>query len=103
MTLHITSFLGSNALSSFRAQQLLPQLQAVHDKICGVSARFVHLVAAESALDEGLQTKLAALLTYGDVYEGGEEGDCALAAARWWLHERRAAPRLSAERVRLRA
>ncbi|MDR7305248.1 phosphoribosylformylglycinamidine synthase [Rhodoferax saidenbachensis] len=74
MTLHITSFEGGNALSNFRVQQLLPLLQGIHDKISGISARFVHLVATETALDQPLASKLAALLTYGDPYEGASEG-----------------------------
>ena len=49
MTLHISQFEGGNALSDFRVQQLLPRLQAIHDKITGVAARFVHLVASDAA------------------------------------------------------
>ena len=37
MTLHITQFEGGSALSSFRIQQLLPGLQAIHDKIYALS------------------------------------------------------------------
>ena len=74
MTLHITSFEGGNALSNFRAQQLLPRLQGIHDKISSISARFVHLVAAETEPDAALQGKLAALLTYGDPYAGAADG-----------------------------
>ncbi|HCX80695.1 MAG: phosphoribosylformylglycinamidine synthase [Curvibacter sp. RIFCSPHIGHO2_12_FULL_63_18] len=74
MTLHLTSFEGGNALSNFRVQQLLPQLQGIHDKISGISARFVHLVATETALDQSLADKLAALLTYGDPYAGPTDG-----------------------------
>jgi phosphoribosylformylglycinamidine synthase len=74
VTLHITSFEGGNALSNFRVQQLLPQLQGIHDKISGISARFVHLVATETALDQSLADKLAALLTYGDPYAGPADG-----------------------------
>jgi phosphoribosylformylglycinamidine synthase len=74
VTLHITSFEGGNALSNFRVQQLLPLLQGVHDKISGISARFVHLVATENPLDKPLADKLAALLTYGDPYAGASEG-----------------------------
>ncbi len=74
MTLHITQFEGSNALSSFRVQQLLPSLQAVHEKIASVSARFVHLVASDAAPDAALSTQLAALLTYGDPYTGPTDG-----------------------------
>ena len=73
MTLHISQFEGSNALSSFRAQPLLAALQGVHDKICGISARFVHLVVSDTAPAPPLHTQLAALLTYGDAYEGPTE------------------------------
>lgn len=74
MTLHLTQFEGGNALSSFRAQQLLTDLVAIHPKITGVSARFVHLVATESTPVPALQERLSALLTYGDPYEGAAEG-----------------------------
>jgi len=74
VTLHITQFEGSNALSSFRIQQLLPALQGIHDKITGVCARFVHLVAGDVAPDSALSTQLAALLTYGDPYTGPTDG-----------------------------
>ena len=74
MTLHITQFEGSNALSSFRIQQLLPALQGIHDKVTGVCARFVHLVASDVAPDSALSAQLAALLTYGDPYAGPTDG-----------------------------
>ncbi|HSV50635.1 MAG TPA: phosphoribosylformylglycinamidine synthase [Burkholderiaceae bacterium] len=74
MTLHITQFEGGNALSEFRVQQLLPRLQAVHDKISGIAARFVHLVASNSAPADAEKTQLAALLTYGDPYAGTYAG-----------------------------
>ena len=74
MTLHISPFEGSNALSSFRIQQLLPGLVAIHEKITSISARFVHLVASDAAPDAALSAQLAALLTYGDPYTGPTEG-----------------------------
>ena len=74
MSLHITEFEGGNALSEFRAQQLLPRLQAISDKVAGVSARFVHLVAADHAPDPAERERLAALLTYGDPYQGPTDG-----------------------------
>src|SRR5665647_3740424 len=74
VTLHITQFEGGSALSSFRIQQLLPSLQAVHDKINGVAARFVHLVATDAAPTEVLKDQLAALLTYGEPYAGPTDG-----------------------------
>ena len=73
MTLHLTTFEGEthgiSALSDFRVQQLLPRLQAIHDKIVGISARFVHLVATEEIPSEALKTQLAALLSYGEPCE----------------------------------
>ncbi|MES2980238.1 MAG: phosphoribosylformylglycinamidine synthase [Pseudomonadota bacterium] len=70
MTLHLTTFEGEpngiDALSDFRAQQLLPRLQAIHDKISGISARFVHLVASDVLPAAPLKAQLQALLSYGD-------------------------------------
>ena len=70
VTLHLTTFEGEahgiSALSDFRVQQLLPRLQLVHDKIVGISARFVHLVATEAPPPDALKARLAALLTYGE-------------------------------------
>jgi phosphoribosylformylglycinamidine synthase len=74
VTLHITQYEGGSALSSFRVQQLLPTLQAVHDKINGVAARFVHLVTSDLLPNQALQDQLAALLTYGDPYTGPAQG-----------------------------
>ena len=70
MTLHLTTFEGEpdgiNALSGFRVQQLLPRLQAVNDKIAGIQARFVHLVASEAPPTAQDNSRLAALLAYGE-------------------------------------
>lgn len=74
MTLHLTTLEGGNALSAFRAQQLQPALEAIHPKISGIAARFVHLVATDDAPTPAEQERLAALLTYGDPYQGGAEG-----------------------------
>jgi len=82
VTLHISTFDGSNALSSFRAQQLLPALQAIHDKIASLSARFVHLVGTDAAPDAALRDQLGALLTYGDPYTGPTEGALIVVAPR---------------------
>ena len=59
MTLHLTQFEGGNALSSFRAQQLLTDLVAIHPKITGESARFVHLVATEGDASAGAAAPVA--------------------------------------------
>ncbi len=66
VTLHLSQFDGASALSAFRVQQLLPQLQAVHDKVNAITARFVHLVATESEPSAALRQQLSALLRYGD-------------------------------------
>jgi len=66
-------FEGGNALSAFRAQALKARLQAVADRISGVSARHVHWVLPEAgqALD---MDKLAGLLRYGDAAAAGGDG-----------------------------
>ena len=74
MTLHLTTIAGGNALSPFRAQQLQPALQAIHPKIAGIAARFVHLVATDAPPTHEQQQRLAALLTYGDPYQGPQDG-----------------------------
>jgi phosphoribosylformylglycinamidine synthase len=74
VTLHITEFEGGNALSEFRVQQLLPRLQAIDDRISGLAARFVHLVASDHAPGDAEKDRLAALLTYGDPYAGPADG-----------------------------
>ncbi|WP_367065512.1 phosphoribosylformylglycinamidine synthase [Oryzisolibacter sp. LB2S] len=82
MTLHITQLEGGNALSNFRAQQLLPQLQAIHPKIEGLAARHVHLVAQDDAPTPAALERLAALLSYGDPYEGPHDGVALLVTPR---------------------
>ncbi|MBV7540958.1 phosphoribosylformylglycinamidine synthase [Acidovorax sp. sic0104] len=74
MTLHMTTLAGGNALSTFRAQQLQPALEAIHPKISGIAARFVHLVATDAAPAPAEHERLSALLTYGDPYAGPEDG-----------------------------
>ncbi|MBC5786280.1 phosphoribosylformylglycinamidine synthase [Ramlibacter sp. USB13] len=74
MSLHITEFEGGQALSGFRIQQLLPRLAAVHPKIAGIAARYVHLVASDHAPSAAERERLAALLTYGEPYDGPADG-----------------------------
>ena len=83
MTLQISSFEGGNALSSFRAQQLLPALQNIHGKISGISARFVHLAATEAPPDATLTAQLTALLTYGEPYAGAPDGPVIVVSPRF--------------------
>jgi len=65
----VTLFEGGSALSDFRARQLLPKLQAIEPRIEGISARFVHLVVTDAALDAAGHDRFAALLTYGEPFE----------------------------------
>ncbi|RAR55882.1 UNVERIFIED_CONTAM: phosphoribosylformylglycinamidine synthase [Acidovorax defluvii] len=74
VTLHMTTLAGGNALSTFRAQQLQPALEAIHPRISGIAARFVHLVATDAAPTPPELERLAALLTYGDPYAGPGDG-----------------------------
>ena len=74
VTLHMTTLAGGNALSTFRAQQLQPALEAIHPRISGIAARFVHLVATDAAPTPPELERLAALLTYGEPYAGPTDG-----------------------------
>ena len=82
MSLHITEFEGGRALSEFRIRQLLPRLQEVHDKVSGISARFVHLAAWDHAPSAAERERLAALLTYGEPFEGAAQGEPFLVSPR---------------------
>lgn len=75
-------FEGGNALSVFRAQALLPRLQAVSPRITGVFARHVHWVWSEFRLDASDADKVQALLRYGDDYTGPTDGALIVVAPR---------------------
>lgn len=69
---------GSNALSVFRSQRLLNQLQAVAPTIASVQARFYHFIDASAPLSTADTERLSAMLTYGEpvpetLYEGATE------------------------------
>ena len=69
---------GSNALSVFRSQRLLSQLQAAAPAIAQVQARFYHFIDASAPLSTDDTQRLAAMLTYGEpvpetLYEGVTE------------------------------
>ncbi|MEH6434148.1 phosphoribosylformylglycinamidine synthase [Massilia sp. DD77] len=69
---------GSNALSAFRSQRLLSQLQAVAPSIAAVQARFYHFIDASAPLTTDDTNRLTAMLTYGEpapeaLYEGVTE------------------------------
>ncbi|CAN7384811.1 phosphoribosylformylglycinamidine synthase [Rhizobacter sp. LjRoot28] len=79
---HLLHFEGGNALSAFRAQALLPRLQAVSSRITGVAARHVHWVWSEAPLAEPARHTLQELLRYGDAYTGPDEGALVVVAPR---------------------
>ena len=71
---HLLHFEGGNALSSFRAQAVLGRLAAACPRIVAVTARHVHWVWSDVALDGSATDKLAALLAYGDAAATDAEG-----------------------------
>ncbi|MEY4563392.1 MAG: hypothetical protein RLZZ618_2669 [Pseudomonadota bacterium] len=79
---HLLHFEGGNALSTFRAQALLPLLQAASPRITGVAARHVHWVWSDVALPADAAGTLEALLRYGDAYAGPGEGPVIVVAPR---------------------
>jgi len=78
----VTRFDGGDALSEFRARQLLPRLQTVDARIEGVAARFVHLVATDTTPDANQQAQWRALLTYGEPFEAPRAGASIVVAPR---------------------
>ncbi|MCS6810052.1 MAG: phosphoribosylformylglycinamidine synthase, partial [Tepidimonas sp.] len=71
---HLSTFFGGDALGPFRARQWLPRLQAVDARIVALAARYVHLVATDAPLQEDERQRWQALLTYGEPYQGPQEG-----------------------------
>ena len=59
---------GSNALSAFRSQRLLNQLQSVAPAIVGVQARYYHFIDTAAPLTPEDTARLDALLTYGEPF-----------------------------------
>ncbi|USX11787.1 phosphoribosylformylglycinamidine synthase [Oxalobacteraceae bacterium OTU3CAMAD1] len=57
---------GSNALSAFRSQRLLTQLQAALPSVAAVQARYVHFIDAAQPLSADDTGRLGGLLTYGE-------------------------------------
>ncbi|MDO9217450.1 MAG: phosphoribosylformylglycinamidine synthase, partial [Lacisediminimonas sp.] len=66
---------GSNALSPFRTQRLLAQLQDLEPSICAVAGRYLHFVDASSGIGETDRSRLAGLLHYGEPFSASEEGE----------------------------
>ncbi|MET0855805.1 MAG: phosphoribosylformylglycinamidine synthase, partial [Telluria sp.] len=57
---------GSNALSAFRSQRLLSQLQSAVPHVAAVQARFVHFIDSSAPLSADDTNRLEAMLTYGE-------------------------------------
>ena len=66
---------GSSALSAFRIQRLLTQLKAVEPSITGISGRYCHFIDSPNALSAEDRERLAAMLTYGEPFEGVADGE----------------------------
>ncbi len=66
---------GSSALSAFRIHRLLTQLKDIDPAISGISGRFCHFVDSSAELDAGERERLAAMLTYGEPFEGKADGE----------------------------
>ena len=79
---HLSPFEGGNALSSFRAQALLPRLQGVSERITAVSAQYVHWVWSEAPLARADEDRLSALLRYGEPAAGALHGPLIVVAPR---------------------
>jgi phosphoribosylformylglycinamidine synthase len=79
---HLLHFEGGNALSAFRTQGLLARLVQACPRISDVSARHVHWVWSDRALEPGGHDKLAALLRYGEPALADEGGELVLVMPR---------------------
>jgi phosphoribosylformylglycinamidine synthase len=71
---HLLLVEGGNALSPFRAAALLARIREVAPAVADVSARYVHVVAADRPLDEATTATVTRLLTYGDAYRPASQG-----------------------------
>ncbi|HEY8095166.1 MAG TPA: phosphoribosylformylglycinamidine synthase, partial [Methylobacter sp.] len=63
---------GTSALSDFRINKLLAELQSIEPAIKAVSARFIHFVDIEHDLSDGQSAILKQLLAYGSTQAGAE-------------------------------
>ncbi len=74
---------GSSALSAFRVQRLLIQLKAIDPSITGISGRYLHFIDSHAEPGDADRTRLAALLTYGEPFEGSTDGEQFIAIPRF--------------------
>jgi phosphoribosylformylglycinamidine synthase len=66
---------GAPALSSFRCQKLLANIQQIAPKVTWVSSEFVHFANLEAPLTDAQMQVLEALLTYGPKSESGSKAN----------------------------
>ncbi|MFI4941418.1 MAG: phosphoribosylformylglycinamidine synthase, partial [Burkholderiales bacterium] len=66
---------GSSALSVFRTQGLLSQLQELDASIIGISGRFIHFVDINGSPAQDDLQRLNELLTYGEPFSGAADGE----------------------------
>ncbi|MGV6809919.1 MAG: phosphoribosylformylglycinamidine synthase [bacterium] len=59
---------GNPALSPFRQQKLLSELQTIVSDISAIDANFVHFVKVQQTLNDAEQQRLASILDYGEEY-----------------------------------
>jgi phosphoribosylformylglycinamidine synthase len=71
---------GSLALSAFRQNRLLRDLQTLLPNVSGVEARFLHF--ADGKVGTGEEARLASLLEYGEPFEGRGQGELFLVVPR---------------------
>lgn len=68
------TYQGVAALSAFREQKLLKQLQQVAPNVVGVTAEYIHFISSEKPVDTATDKQLAQLLTYGSPFTGAAKG-----------------------------
>ena len=66
---------GAKALSSFKSQRLLADLQTIEPSVIGLTSRFVHVVSVASALSINEDKQLHELLHYGEDFNAEGFGD----------------------------
>ena len=71
---------GTAALSRFRLEKLLSELQAVQPEISAISARFLHFVQLQGELQQEETAMLASLLNYGEAADASQ-----LAGTKLWV------------------
>ncbi|QQS19431.1 phosphoribosylformylglycinamidine synthase [Candidatus Saccharibacteria bacterium] len=73
---------GVNAISDFRAKNLLKQLQSVDKHIGSVTAEYVHFINGDKKLSSHEDKELSKLLAYDTPYNGARSGELFLVTPR---------------------